>query len=294
VANILLDAANWYDGSYGNPPSYWNGSTYDYIGGISTGKYFYGATMQYGGTIAAGDVVSFSIKSTSADPATFHVSVNGTWVFSQILATGVVYPFTSAALNAGDTVTIALGVEDYSYSQDAILIPTPVAVAPSFGLIFATGDSLFSESGPGVLTTVTAPAYVGTVATAASYARTAIGLAAVFFGESPIYTLPLPEDTSDGYTFAPKMQYRWKSKKFVMPAQTTMGAAKVVHGCEGNGVRFRLYVDCCCVFETVVRGCDPFRLPDQIRGMTYEIELIGCSRVTEVIVAPTMRELASE
>jgi hypothetical protein len=92
----------------------------------------------------------------------------------------------------------------------------------------------------------------------------------------------------------PRQQYTWKSKKFVFPGQTTFAAAKVVHACGGGGVRFRLYIDCCCVYETVVRGCVPFRLPAQLRGITCEIELIGCSRVTEVRVASSIRELMGD
>jgi hypothetical protein len=134
VSNILLDGANWYDGNYGHPPSYWNGSVYDYIGNIGTQKYFYGATMQYIGTIAAGDIISLSIKSTSADPTKFGITVNGASVFSQILATGVVYTFASSALSSGDTIIVNVGVGDSLYSQDAILTPvanpTPVAPTP--------------------------------------------------------------------------------------------------------------------------------------------------------------------
>lgn len=163
------------------------------------------------------------------------------------------------------------------------------------GVVFSPNDPLAPESGPGVITTISQPPAVGSLGIAASYARMPSGMVVIFDGNSPMYTLPLPEDVGAvAYARASKMQYVWRSKKFVMPAMTTMGAAKVVHDCSDNGVRFRLYVDCCCVFETPVRGCDPFRLPDQIRGMTYEIELIGCSRVTEVIVAPTMREIAGE
>lgn len=161
------------------------------------------------------------------------------------------------------------------------------------GFVFSPGDPLAPEAGPGTLTTLTQPPAVGSLAVTASYARMPTGMGVVFNGNGPIYTLPLPEDAGTlAYTGTAKQRYVWRSKKFVLPVQMTMGAAKVVHSCGGGGVRFRLYVDCCCVFERVVRGCDPFRLPDQLRGITWEIELIGCSRVTEVIVAPTMRELS--
>jgi hypothetical protein len=161
------------------------------------------------------------------------------------------------------------------------------------GFVFAPGDALAPEAGPGVLTTLTQPPGLGSLEISASYARMATGMAAVFDGNGPIYTLPLPEDAGKAvYKSSPKQQYVWRSKKFVMPGQTTMGAAKVVH--DGQGLRFQLHMDNCCVFQTIVRDCDPFRLPDQLRGIMWEIVLIGCARVTEVIVAPTMRELSSE
>lgn len=125
MANILLDAANWYDSDYGQPPSYWNGNTYDYIGSVPSGQFYGGATMQYMGTVHAGDIIAFTIKSTSADPTEFGVTVNGSSVYSQTLETNQTYTFSSAALSAGDTVVVTLGVNDYLYSQDAVLMPTP-------------------------------------------------------------------------------------------------------------------------------------------------------------------------
>lgn len=171
---------------------------------------------------------------------------------------------------------------------------TPPA-SPGPGFVLAVNDPSAPPSGPGALTTMLFPANVGAVATPASCVRTVRGLAAVFYGTSTPYTLPLPEDIGQAdFAGMPRQKYTWRSKKFVFPGQTTFAAAKVVHSCAGGGVRFRLYIDCCCVYETVVRGCVPFRLPAQLRGITCEIELSGCSRVTEVRVASSIRELMGD
>jgi hypothetical protein len=175
----------------------------------------------------------------------------------------------------------------------AVAIPPPPV--PGSGFMLATGDTLSPSSGPAALTTCLLPPLDSVVGGAASYVHAPWGAALVFYGGSPVYTLQLPEDVGlPAYESAPKQQYTWRSKKFVFPGQTTFAAAKVVHSCQGGGVRFRLYIDCCCVYETVVRGCVPFRLPPQLRGITCEIELIGCSRVTEVRVASSIRELMGD
>jgi hypothetical protein len=166
---------------------------------------------------------------------------------------------------------------------------------PGPGFMLATGDTLSPSSGPGTLVTFTSPIVNGAQPRAASYVRAPWGAAVVFYGASPVYSLPLPEDVGlEAYQAAVKQRYVWRSKKFVFPGQTTFAAAKVVQACGGGGVRFRLYIDCCCVFETVVRGCVPFRLPANLRGITAEIELLGCSRVTEVRVASSIRELMGD
>lgn len=105
-----------------------------------------------------------------------------------------------------------------------------------------------------------------------------------------IYVLPQPGGTTDvSYEGSRKQEYIWKSKKFVMPGRTTFGAMKVVHakGC----VRVKICVDCRCVYEAVVQGCAPFRLPSQIAGTVVEIELRGTATVYEVHIASTMKEL---
>lgn len=107
-----------------------------------------------------------------------------------------------------------------------------------------------------------------------------------------VFVLPTPGSNTDvPYDSAPKMEYIWRSKKFVMPGRTTIGVAKVVHkGC----VRLRLIVDGCCRVEEQVRHCNAFRLPSQLVGFEYEIELIGTGTVYEVHIASTMQELTRE
>jgi hypothetical protein len=297
VVNILLDAPNWQDAGFGQPPSYWNGTTYDYIGDENVGKYFDGASMQYEGTVNAGDFISLSIKSTSADLTTFVVSVNGSPVFTQELATNTTYTFQQT-FAGGEVVSVSLGVGDFLYSQDAILtpaLPPPPPATPGKGFVLATGDDVSPASGMGTLTTLSPPTITDGLQVQAAYVRTPQGIAAVFFGVSPVLTMQLPEDVGEiAYLNTPKQKYTWRSKKFVFPGMTTFGAAKVVHSCQGGGVKFRLFVDCCCVYQTVVRGCVPFRLPAQLRGITAEIELSGCSRVTEVRLASSIRELMGD
>lgn len=108
--------------------------------------------------------------------------------------------------------------------------------------------------------------------------------------EQAIYVLPLPNSSILEYRYAAKQEYRWKSKKFVMPGTTTFAAAKVVHDCDGE-LRIKIFVDCCCKYETVVRSCEPFRLPSQLAGVEWEFELQGRATVHEVHLAGSMREL---
>jgi len=168
---------------------------------------------------------------------------------------------------------------------------------PTYGFRFVAADALSPANDAGTLVSMEAPANQSNAGYGTSYVNSIRGACVVFGassggGEANVYTLPLPEDAGLAtYVAEAKQRYVWRSKKFVFTGNVEMGAAKVVHDCAGNGVRLRLYVDCCCVYETVVRGCVPFTLPDQLRGITWEIELQGCSRVTEVHLAPTIREL---
>lgn len=142
MANILLDAANWQDtSSFAQPPSWWTGRTYEWIGNVGTGLYYYGATMQYEGTVNAGDTIAGSIHSTSADNTEFGITVNGTHVATESLATNQTSPF-SFTLSASDVVVVTLGVGNYLYSQDAVLTPTaaPIVKTPDMVRLRWTDD----------------------------------------------------------------------------------------------------------------------------------------------------------
>lgn len=105
-----------------------------------------------------------------------------------------------------------------------------------------------------------------------------------------IHVLPTPGGTTDQkYEFAHKQTYRWKSKKYVMAGRTNMTAAKITmdKGC----VRLRIHVDGCCRYDAIVQNCAPFRLPDQMVGIEWEIELIGQARIYQVHIASTIEEL---
>ena len=105
-----------------------------------------------------------------------------------------------------------------------------------------------------------------------------------------IHVLPMPDRLTDiKYDGAPKMTYIWRSKKFVLSGLTTMAAAKVVHG-KGD-VRLRIIVDGCCKYEVQVRSNKAFRLPPQVIGIEWELELIGTAQVFEVHVASSIEEL---
>lgn len=90
------------------------------------------------------------------------------------------------------------------------------------------------------------------------------------------------------YEHADKMPYTWRSKKFIMDGRTVMTAMKVVHkGC----LCVNIYVDGCCAFNRTIQDCGVFRLPPQISGTAWEIELIGTAHVTEVHMASSVEEL---
>lgn len=109
-----------------------------------------------------------------------------------------------------------------------------------------------------------------------------------------VYVLPNPNTQLGAgvrsYNQSDKMMYRWKSKKFVMPGITVMSAMKVVHDCDGC-LRIKIYVDCVCRYETVVKNCRPFRVPAHLAGVEWEVELIGNATIHEVHLATSMREL---
>ena len=296
MPNIFGVAARWTDNDGNSPPSYWSGTAYEFMASDNNAM-----SDNITATVNAGDTISFTldivVPATTGFGSTIEVWVNGDSVASWDAEAPGSYTYASSGLDPGDQVTVGVN-SSYSagtlYGGEFVFTP-PLPAVPGPGFVLATGDTLSPSSGPGMLITLVLPALTVIAGAPASYVRAPWGAALVFYGNSPVYSLPLPEDVGlPAYKNAPKQQYVWRSKKFVFPGQTTMGACKIVHSCAGGGVRMRLFVDCCCVFQTVVRGCVPFRLPAQLRGITFEIELQGCSRVTEVRLASSIRELMGD
>lgn len=163
------------------------------------------------------------------------------------------------------------------------------------GFILQTGASTANKIAPQALVTFDAP-------TRGDVIHACHGRQGVYFLSREVadglytfstHVLPLPDNRTDvKYDRASKQEYIWRSKEFVQPGRTTMGAAKVVHkrGC----VRIKIIVDGCCRHEEVVKGCGPFTLPAQIAGTKWQIELRGTAEVTEVHIAGSMQELLRE
>lgn len=164
----------------------------------------------------------------------------------------------------------------------------------ALGYIYATAAATGTQARYGQLVTIDLPNAGDVIHSCHGrqglYVLTQLQVNHNYFNE--VYVLPELGGTTDvPYDTAPKMEYIWRSKKFVMPGRTTMGAAKVVHkGC----VRMRIIVDGCCRVDEQVRHCDAFRLPAQLVGMEFEIELYGTATVYEVHIASTMQELLRE
>lgn len=151
------------------------------------------------------------------------------------------------------------------------------------GYAFETGSSLDGEHTLGKFTTFDTPFGVR---------AHAVGGSGVYvLATEGVFRMPFPDSVGrEAYNSAEKLCYNWKSKKFVFPGDMVMAAAKVDHDCKGH-VRLRIYVDCCCVYETSIHDCKPFTLPPNLKGVTWEVELIGTSAVHEVHLASSLREL---
>lgn len=84
--------------------------------------------------------------------------------------------------------------------------------------------------------------------------------------------------------------YTWKSKVFVAPKLATPGFAQVIAD-DYTSLTFKLYADGALKQTKTVTSKLPFRLPAGYRGMKFEIELTGTSRVTGVFVADSIGEM---
>ena len=87
-----------------------------------------------------------------------------------------------------------------------------------------------------------------------------------------------------------KLQYTWKSKPVYAPRAVNMSAAKVI--ADSYPVTAEFFVDNIKRFTYVVQSLGAFRLPGGFRGEEFEVVIKGTNRVSEVIMATTMNELA--
>jgi hypothetical protein len=114
----------------------------------------------------------------------------------------------------------------------------------------------------------------------------------------------------------PNITYTWKSKVFVAQTPFNMGAARVVADYEGTivapvwgayavdwedadllwnaaePVEFKLYANKDLVFTTTRGSSDVFRLPAGYKTDTYEVEVIGSTRVRSIHLGETPTSLA--
>ena len=219
---------------------------------------------------------------------------------------------TAGVMNSDDIlykekIEAVVGPPDYAAYMEEIRIPRTILsafwngkyvgftksyqnVAPGDPItkncyIYNTGGEITGDATAGQIVTMDTP--TGILLDAK---ETVNGLTLKYSNQ--LFYLPTPGDGGEdkGYRKAPKMCYRWKSKKFVFPGQTTFAAGKIVHDC-GGAITIRVFVDCKCVWQADICDCNPFRIPSQIMGVTYEIELIGKSAVQEVHLAGSMKEL---
>jgi hypothetical protein len=128
VPNLLSDASKWTDEASASPPSYWNGTAYEFLSA-------YSAAESISATAAAGDVVSFTmaVNAASTHTTALAVTVNGTSVYTNDLQTLGDASFTSSALAAGDAVAIRFASQSGAgfevYDLDVTLTPPVVACA---------------------------------------------------------------------------------------------------------------------------------------------------------------------
>lgn len=87
-----------------------------------------------------------------------------------------------------------------------------------------------------------------------------------------------------------RLRYCWKSKRYVLPGRLAFNAMKVV-GAFGAPVEMILWCDGAPVFRREVADDCPFRLPRYGKGLDYEVEVKGTTKVHEVHVATSMYEL---
>lgn len=165
--------------------------------------------------------------------------------------------------------------------------PTSEAEISRYGYAYHTGDEITGDNKYGQLITFDLPSGVLDQATV-----TRRGLTLKYAND--LFCLPLPGDGEDKeYRQSPKACFQWKSKKFVFPGTMTLAAGKIVHACGGK-ITVRIYVDCKCVWQAEICDCEPFRIPSQICGTEFEVEVLGKQAVYEIHLASSMQELLED
>ena len=87
-----------------------------------------------------------------------------------------------------------------------------------------------------------------------------------------------------------KLTYNWKSAPTYTPSAVNMTAAKVF--ADDYPVTVDFFVDDIKRYTRVVQAGTAFRLPGGFKGEKFDVVLKGSKRVSEVIMATTMRELS--
>ena len=88
-----------------------------------------------------------------------------------------------------------------------------------------------------------------------------------------------------------KLPYTWKSKPTYTPHAVNMAAAKVIADSYPMTVEF--FVDDVRRYTRLVTTVDAFKLPGGFRGEKFEVVLKGTRKVSEIIMATTMMEMAA-
>lgn len=86
------------------------------------------------------------------------------------------------------------------------------------------------------------------------------------------------------------LEYTWKSKPVYTPRAVNMAGAKVI--ADDYPVTVEFYVDDVKRHTRLVDSITAFRLPSGFRGEKFELTVKSKKRVSEVIMATTMRELS--
>lgn len=155
------------------------------------------------------------------------------------------------------------------------------------GYAYHTGEDIFGDNQFGQLVTYDVPSGVIDQATV-----TYRGLTIKYAND--LFCLPLPGNGTDKeYSTSPKACFQWKSKKFVFPGTMTLAAGKIIHDC-GGAITIKLYVDCRCVWQADICDCENFRIPSQILGVEFEVEVFGKTPIHEIHLASSMAELTEE